>query len=67
MKRNRGNTMKEFTAQVLFSGLINITVEAETEEEAIQYAEDIFTKKLVLKIAILMKLILLKKGILING
>ena len=37
--------MKEFNIQVLFSGLINITVEAETEEEAIQYAEDNFYRE----------------------
>ena len=37
--------MKEFNVQVLFSGLINITVEAETEEEAIQYAEDNFYRE----------------------
>lgn len=34
--------MKEFNVQVRFSGLVNITVEAETEEEAIKYAEDNF-------------------------
>ena len=34
--------MKEFNVQVLFSGLINITVEAETEDEAIRYAEENF-------------------------
>ena len=45
MKRNRGNTVKEFNVQVLFSGLINITVEAETEEDAIQYAEENFTRE----------------------
>lgn len=32
--------MKGFNVQVMFSGLVNITVEAETEEEAIQYAEE---------------------------
>lgn len=37
--------MKEFNVQVLFSGLINITVEAETEEDAIQYAEENFTRE----------------------
>ena len=37
--------MKEFNVQVLFSGLINITVEAETEEESIQYAEDNFYRE----------------------
>lgn len=45
MKQNRGNTMKEFNVQVLFSGLVNITVEAETEEDAIQYAEENFTRE----------------------
>lgn len=34
--------MKEFNVQVLFSGLINITVEAETEEEAVEWAEENF-------------------------
>jgi hypothetical protein len=34
--------MKEFNVQVLFSGLINITVEAETEDEAIEWAEENF-------------------------
>lgn len=37
--------MKEFNVQVIFSGLINITVEAETEEDAIQYAEDNFYRE----------------------
>ena len=37
--------MKEFNVQVLFSGLVNITVEAETKDEAIQYAEDNFYKE----------------------
>lgn len=41
--------MKEFNVQVLFSGLINITVEAETEEEAIQYAEDNFYREASIK------------------
>ena len=42
MTRNRGNTMKEFNIQVLFNGLINITVEAETEDEALEWAEENF-------------------------
>ena len=37
--------MKEFNVQVRFSGLVNITVEAETEEEATQYAEDNFYRE----------------------
>lgn len=45
MTQNRGDKMKEFNVQVLFSGLVNITVEAETEEEAIQYAEENFTRE----------------------
>jgi hypothetical protein len=34
--------MKEFNVQVLFSGLVNITVEAETEDEAIEWVEENF-------------------------
>ena len=34
--------MKEFNVQVLFSGLVNITVEAETEDEAVRLAEEDF-------------------------
>lgn len=45
MKPSRGDEMKEFNVQVLFSGLINITVEAENEDEAIQYAEDNFYRE----------------------
>lgn len=37
--------MKEFNVQVRFSGLVNITVEAETEDEATQYAEDNFYRE----------------------
>ena len=46
MKRSRGDIMKEFNVQILFSGLVNITVEAETEDEATQYAEDNFYRSL---------------------
>ena len=42
MTRNRGDKMKEFNVQVLFSGLVNITVEAEDEEEAVRLAEEDF-------------------------
>lgn len=42
MTRNRGDRMKEFNVQVLFSGLVNITVEAETEDEAIEWVEENF-------------------------
>lgn len=42
MKRSRGDTMKEFNVQILFSGLVNITVEAETEDEAVEWAEENF-------------------------
>lgn len=42
MTRNRGDKMKEFNVQVRFSGLVNITVEAETEDEAVRYAEEDF-------------------------
>lgn len=34
--------MKEFNVQILFSGLVNITVEAETEDEAVELAEENF-------------------------
>ena len=34
--------MKEFNVQVLFSGLINISVDAEDEEEAVRLAEEDF-------------------------
>lgn len=34
--------MKEFNVQILFSGLVNITVEAETEDEAVEWAEENF-------------------------
>lgn len=34
--------MKEFNVQILFSGVVNITVEAETEDEAIEWVEDNF-------------------------
>ena len=34
--------MKEFNVQVLFSGLVNITVEAETEDGAIEWVEENF-------------------------
>lgn len=34
--------MKEFNVQVLFSGLVNISVEAETEEEALRQVEENF-------------------------
>lgn len=34
--------MKEFNVQVLFSGLVNITVEAETEDEAVEWVEENF-------------------------
>lgn len=37
--------MKEFNVQVLFSGLINITVEAETEEEALKQVEENFYRE----------------------
>ena len=40
--QNRGDNMKEFNVQVLFSGLVNITVEAETEDEAVRLAEEDF-------------------------
>ena len=42
MTRNRGDRMKEFNVQVLFSGLVNITVEAETEDGAIEWVEENF-------------------------
>lgn len=34
--------MKEFNVQILFSGIVNITVEAETEDEAVEWAEENF-------------------------
>ena len=42
MTRNRGDKMKEFNVQVLFSGLVNISVVAEDEEEAVRLAEEDF-------------------------
>lgn len=42
MKRNRGDKMKEFNVQITFSGIVNITVEAETEDEAVKWAEENF-------------------------
>lgn len=37
--------MKEFNVQVLFSGLINVSVEAETEEEALKQVEENFYRE----------------------
>ena len=34
--------MKEFNVQILFSGIVNITVEAENEDEAVEWAEENF-------------------------
>lgn len=41
-KPSRGEKMKEFNVQILFSGLVNITVEAETEDEAVEWVEENF-------------------------
>lgn len=34
--------MKEYNVQILFSGIVNITVEAETEDEAVEWVEENF-------------------------